>query len=328
MSSNPFDFLREYVLSRYLPTQKLDEHDIKGFIKVWQNLLVVMGCSTKDKLNNFELLCGGVAGSVLTAYLRDDWVNRHLFYFGGLEKIGKVSPILRPVMSDSNLDRPTREVSLKALLNILEIAEALYNLQNCRGFEQRLLQAKKGNVEDNLTELQSAQILYEAGAYLEFVEPVNEIGKDYDLIAQLPNGVVVACEAKCKRENLDFTRDNFLATLGKARRQLPTDMPTLVMIKIPSHWAQDQYLDDAFASVLNTAFQGSTRLSGVLLFQDTIGTSRTERRYRFTQIENPNAAMLLINIQKFFGRDRRGGSWKHFHEILNIAPDGEGGYDD
>ena len=269
-----------------------------------------------------------VSTSILNFYLGSDWTKRNIFLRGG--NTAKIPELLRPNSEDIGFlsnenstpqepDAPTNK-TIKAIEITMGLANTLYNLQGVRGFRRKIQEYKNENVEAFFTELQSAQILCHVGAYLEFPEPVGKKALDYDIIAKLPDEVVIACDAKCKVESATYSPAAIKNVIRKARSQLPKHLPTVVFIKVPESWAEAGELYTTFGNVITDALRGTTRVSAVIVFKAQFYERGADYKYDMSlkQFQNAQATLPIINLETIFPEmsDRPPKLWRSLFDIV------------
>ena len=317
MNADGHDFVIYHLYNSHKST--LEDKDLIGIANTWHML-------NKGRIER-EQLVYLVSTSILYFYLGNAWSKRNIFLRSS--GITTIPEILKPDLEDvrflkgESVDSRTPRIlsnkTIKAIKNTMGLANTLYNLQNIRGFEKKVKEYRNENVEAFFAELQSAQILRYTGAYLEFPEPAGKRALDYDLIAELPNKVVVACDAKCKVESDLHNPNAIVNTIRKARDQLPKNMPTIVFVKVPESWAESGKLYSAFSDLIRGALRNTTRVSAVVVFKAQFRERGNEYKYDMSlkQFQNPQAARPVINLQSIFPdseQDLR--HWKSLYDVI------------
>jgi hypothetical protein len=161
---------------------------------------------------------------------------------------------------------------------IIELADYLFTLQWCRGFDPKLgelraLSPSKPEVplEDLYIELQIATMFVRNRNDVQFVGPTGLKEHDFDLLVTAPSGTVYPTEVKCKRDETPGDALALRRTLRNAAKQLPKDPPGLVIARVPEVWFQDQDLRKKIFQVTSKYVNGPTRLIGVVLVWEEWG---------------------------------------------------------
>lgn len=310
---------------QYLPDGKhLKEEHLVEAAKMWQALVN----DNNEDVTSLEILAAGVANPVLASFLGTEWVRRNTIF--GIDKtkdLRKISKIMKPSMKNGSADFSDEALPqiTKALTNTVELAEALYNLRECPGFDAKLKDFNGGRekTEDIFAEFQAVQILFQRGAYIHFVDASEKQERDYDVMAVLPNQIAVACEFKCNREGTSFTERTLKNTLDSAVGQLPENIPTLVMVKVPEGFTQGKKLAETFEPFLNKnffRFPDNNKVSSIVLFRNFLEFEGDKYRYSnsFVQIHNPRATIPLIDIGEFSPFPLSDSRWRYFHQIIGV----------
>lgn len=121
------------------------------------------------------------------------------------------------------------------------MAESLFNLQQIEGFDDCIAQMKGGGdkIEATCAELDFGRFLYIHDVDFRFVVRTMTKGKDYDVELKYSDGLPVPADAKCKLASTDIDPTTLGNTLEKARRQLPSDRPGVIFLKVPQAWIAD-----------------------------------------------------------------------------------------
>jgi hypothetical protein len=125
-----------------------------------------------------------LAANILRIALGDSWCDRHLG--------GNMNAHARFQMTADSFQR------MKAQLWTAELAEILFNLQDVRGFDNRLRKLARDDLESAVSELEAARLLAISCLPFDFVEESGRQGYDYEAQVRLPTGNLAACEVKRK----------------------------------------------------------------------------------------------------------------------------------
>jgi hypothetical protein len=111
---------------------------------------------------------------------------------------------------------------------IIDLAEILYNLQAVKGIDECLGRLRRGDIEGALAELNLGRMLFIHNIPIKYVVPITKKKHDYDMLVQLPNGMLACADAKCKIEGSEFSSKSLENTLKKGRKQFPDDKPAIL----------------------------------------------------------------------------------------------------
>lgn len=89
-------------------------------------------------------------------------------------------------------------------------------------------------------------------------------GIDFDIGAMLGESDT-AWEVKCKLEGTAINESTVKNSINKARSQLPTDRPTVVVLKIPEIWVTEPSIEAQFRTVISDVFRSTGRISAIVV---------------------------------------------------------------
>jgi hypothetical protein len=101
--------------------------------------------------------------------------------------------------------------------------------------------------------------------------------------------VRVCADTKCKIETTEIGTDSIKYSLGEARKQLSSDCPGIVFVKVPQHWIDDARFRDsliAAADVFCAERGGSFRLNSTFLHLCS-PDNMIAHLMRYKEISNP-----------------------------------------
>ena len=104
-----------------------------------------------------------------------------------------------------------------------------------------------------------------------FNTPIGKKGEDYDLDVIFQNKIQGCADTKCHIESLDFKAPRIEGRLDEARKQLPPNLPGVVIMKIPQQWRQDSTIFNDTVSAVKRFLGGSTqRIVSVIVYSALI----------------------------------------------------------
>lgn len=204
---------------------------------------------------------------------------------------------------------------------VVGLAELLLNMQDVPGFAHKLKTLARDNLEGAIAELQGAQLLVLARIPFEFLDP--QLGRTYDVEAQV-NGVRVACEMKSKVEGTTPSSKSVENRLKKARTdQLPTDMPGVVMLRVPEDWTKDETGHAIIKRGITDTFDRSQRISIVVVHREQ--WLHSENRSTFSVVHrvypNHRARFPLHSLGVALQRPPpQQVTWRTLHSIVCDPP--------
>lgn len=170
------------------------------------------------------------------------------------------------------------------------LAEMLLNLQDVPGIVGCIKLLAGGQIEAAYAELEAAKYLVMAGVRFEINEASGTRKSDYDLKVWFQNGEVGCAETKCKSEGNPLREETVINSLIKARKQLPSDLPLVIFMKIPEDWNSNQSMDHCIRPAVNKYLQGSDTVVAVELFESKFQMiSPIAAEQSFTGVEVINA---------------------------------------
>jgi len=219
---------------------------------------------------------------IVQSFLGGDWFRRHALPDGDRKSY------LYP-----NFDIP--DGAKQYTVRLFFLADLLFNLQEVVGLDRCLDPMRQGNIEPIMAELAIGMLLKQQGYGFRFVEPVGQLGQDYDLALTYPDGRTACADVKCKiLEGTVRSGKTIAKSLEKARSQLPPDQPGIVFVKVPQEWLDPADQDVAFnGEMLDAvaAFFGSTERVVLAVFYvfhlDHVAT-HTRNRHAILELPNPD----------------------------------------
>ena len=166
---------------------------------------------------------------VLDHFLGEPWLRDHVLY--GCTYPGYLAMNPTMVDEDYGIDKAHTQ-------RVLQLAEALFNLQGAPGLDQCLDRLFRGQIESTMAELDFGMFMRIQGTDFQYVTPSGVKGQDYDVEILYPGGQIACGDIKCKLDGSAFTRRGLFNTLKKTRCQLPADRPGIAFVKVPQEWVE------------------------------------------------------------------------------------------
>ena len=121
----------------------------------------------------------------------------------------------------------------------LMLAEGLYNLRNIIGFDNVIEKLAYDEIESALAEIESGRLFSHQGYNFEYINRTGQKGLDFDILMRHGN-TYVHCETKRKIDSSKFSPNAFSNTLTKAKKQLPREGSSIILIKTPDSWENNE----------------------------------------------------------------------------------------
>jgi hypothetical protein len=142
----------------------------------------------------------------------------------------------RMLLQDQNQDF-RGEAKLMNLIQML--GEGLFNLRCVKVFENILEKMATDNIDAALAEIESGRLLKHQGIQFNFVKRTGIKRQDYDIQIS-DRGAEICCKTKFKTEGTKFSSKLFEDNLSQGKKQLPLDKPSLLLIKVPTEWTDNE----------------------------------------------------------------------------------------
>ena len=237
---------------------------------------------------------------VLEYFFGAQWVRDHVLI--GCRYPGYLT--INPIMQADGT-RIDKDHTLK----VVELAELLYNLQGVPGLEHSLDRMFRGQIEPAIAELDFGMFLRRQGVAFGYVIPTSVKTRDYDVHVPYDGGPVACGNIKCKIEGTNYAENSLLNSLKKAQKQLPSERPGIVFVKVPPHWVDlntgNLGVETDVSDTLAKFFQTAKRVVLVVFYTKLIShvPQGTAIRHVVLERENP------------YSRHARDRSWCLFKEV-------------
>jgi hypothetical protein len=231
---------------------------------------------------------------------------------------------LHPARPDPflDLDLANRNANFKFMDRVFGLGEMLFNMQGIEGFSSRVQRLRGEDLESALGELQGVQLLMRSGIRVNFVEPSGRKGHDFD-VAAIIDDLPVACEMKTKvevaaRPSVTAIR----ASIEQARKQLPTDSPSVVFLKLPESWLDTVEGQSLALDGIREGMRQTRRINAVVAHWERwhkLPDGRAARVVMFEDLPNPNARQPLGGLQRAVkaGPESLHGNWREIDSIIS-----------
>jgi hypothetical protein len=244
----------------------------------------------------------GLANTVIVHFLGREWFEAHIRHDAPKPGFLRI---------DFSSDR-RREATV---FRVVELAESLFNLQHIEGFDACIAQMIGGaeKIESTCAELDFGRFLYINNVDFRFVVPQMKKGSDYDVEVFYPDGFVVPADAKCKFETTEINPQRILNSLKKAQKQLPSDRPCIIFMKVPQSWVADVAMAVQMVEIGLNFMRNTDRIVSIKFYVSLLETrdNMVMHRHAFREITNEAS------------RFHNGRNWDLFKE--NSVPTGWNG---
>jgi hypothetical protein len=204
----------------HLPTSRLRIREGK-LINVLRNL--------PDISQDLKWATYGISKFILLQFLGLPWMERH--------NLGGRSRDL--FISEKRGDSIDFSAETEKIFKVIQLAEHLYNLQRVENFAECLRKIKDGIIEDTSAELEAGKLLRNMGIPFRYRKISGITREDYDLEFFVPDFGWIPGEVKNKASSTIIGKSTIESSLKAARKQLPTDRPNVIFLRVPSSWLVD-----------------------------------------------------------------------------------------
>lgn len=234
---------------------------------------------------------------IITFFLGDEWRIKNIvdnFVIGnkGMEYL--------------RLGCENEEARYEHQFRLTLLADSLFLLQNCEGFDleiEKLQKVSPANpeikLEDIAIELQLASMLVKSGHEVKFRRRSGIKRQDFDIEIKFKKITTILGEIKCKRDETVVDVNNLRRTLYDAEKQLPTDNPSIVFVRIPEVWLKYGNLAPEVGRVIQNFFQKIFHINAVVfIWEDciTLPGNRKASRIKFRIESHPSPKNTLDNL--------------------------------
>lgn len=150
-------------------------------------------------------------------------------------------------------------------------ADSLFRLQSSEGFELKIEELQKVSpinrevrLEDLAIELQIASMLVGSGHEVKFIERSGIERQDFDIEIKFKKTTSIFAEIKCKRDETAVNVNNLRRTLYIAEKQLPTNNPNVVLVRIPTSWREYEKLAPEVNRTTRNFFRNVSHINAIV----------------------------------------------------------------
>jgi len=148
--------------------------------------------------------------------------------------------------------------------DIISMCDLILFGQKIGNIDAIIARIMKGEIEAGLFEIEVARILFNQGLRFDVKAPTGVYGADYDFDIFLPDGTVIAADAKCKISTTKARDSTILDSLESARKQLPKNKPGVIFISYPERWINENSLKEITPFVLDNFLKRTSRIHVVV----------------------------------------------------------------
>ncbi len=207
---------------------------------------------------------------------------------------------------------------------VVQLAEALLNLQAVEGLGDRLDRLYQGQIEPTMAELDFGMFMRVQGTDFRYVEASGVKTRDYDVELFYPDGIAACGDIKCKLDGSAFSKTGLLSTLTKGRQQLPADRPGILFVKVPQEWVDRSTgilgAEEDAAEALEEFFRSTQRVVLVAFYSKmtTELAGGTAISYMCRQFENKSVRFDRDGSWGLFDVDQQKPVWLNLSAALRM----------
>lgn len=253
--------------------------------------------------------------SVLDHFLGEPWLHDHVLY--GCRRPGYLAMNPTTGADGYGIDKVHTQ-------RVLQLAEALFNLQGVPGLGQCIDRLFNGQIESTMAELDFGMFMRIQGTDFQYVTPSGVKRQDYDVELLYPDGLTACGDIKCKVDGSAFKKQGLLSTLKKARTQLPSDRPGIAFVKVPQDWVDRETgslgLGEDVGDLLDEFFKSTARVVLVAIYSKltTDLPNGTTISYVCRQFENRSSRFSREESWGLFDVARQKPSWINLSAALRL----------
>jgi len=211
----------------------------------------------------------------------------------------------------------------EAMMRVIELAEALLNLQAASGFDTAIECIRDRSLEPEMAPLFAAKMLFINGRSFRFVEPIGQSKHDFDLEI-IYGGTTIACEVKCKLESTIISQKTVLDALEyAAKKQLPAGIPTLIFLHIPATWTEELEWINLLDRAANELFRSQLHVNAVfaISYKRFFKGAALSTTARFTKAYmHPSPRHPVTDLEILFTSSTRLATWTMLMDLLGYSP--------
>lgn len=199
---------------------------------------------------------------IITFILGDEWRTKNIT--DNLFTDDKRMAYLQPRLE-------TKQERYEHQFRLTLLADCLFLLQYSEGFDLKIEELQKVSptnpevrLEDIVIELQIASMLVRSGNAIKFRPRSGIQRQDFDIEIYFKKATKIFAEIKCKRDDTVVNVNNLRRTLYAAEKQLPTNNPSVVFVRIPKNWIQYEKLAPEVSRAIRNFFHNISHVNGVV----------------------------------------------------------------
>ena len=213
-----------------------------------------------------DMMTLGMTCSLLHVFLGTDWVTQNL-----VPANPAVARRFRESRSFLGPDLLECRERLLMATRASFLAEHLFNLQDVDGIEQQIEEIRRQHLRSRYDELLAAGLIKRANVPLRFLPAPEEKGtKHPDIGITCPDGRSLIVEVEGKDEETEPSASSLKSTLDHARKQLPSDLPGVIMVRIPQGWAERPDVVALYEEETRRLFRNSGRVIALIWLYDAV----------------------------------------------------------
>ena len=207
-------------------------------------------------------------------------------------------------------------------LRILSVANALFELRNCSGFEELCRRLRMRDLRSTFFELYAAKLFFEDGFDIWAQPETGTRGYDFDFQARR-NAEAINVEVTAIRIERFSARTAKNALLQK-RRQLPADLPAIVFCAFPSLWLEEKDLKGELSLICDEFFSRTQRINKVVFVYDPYITDIEDTKaaglaFGLLTFVNPGARLTAPTLPFLHFDSREGRTFRRASRAANVS---------
>jgi hypothetical protein len=208
-------------------------------------------------------------------------------------------------------------------LKVVQLAELLFNLQGVPGLDYCLDRMFSGQIEPTMAELDFGMFLRRQGVVFCYIGPTGVKTQDYDVQVLYEGGRVACGDIKCKIEGTHYAESSLLNSLKKAQKQLPSDRPGIVFVKVPQPWVDlstgNLGVETDVSKTLTKFFKTAKRVVLVVFYTKLTfhGPQGTAIRHVALERENPQSRHAQDRSWRLFEDVKETPDWVDFSRLMD-----------
>jgi hypothetical protein len=252
----------------------------------------------------------GLSTEVLRFFFGNKWTNEYVF-----KQEKRIERYHRKGREFLQTDSDGDEVGFLHRQRVLELAQLAFNLQRVEGFRERIALMERNDLESAYGELDCASLLVDPGLKFRF----HATGYEAEVTA--PGGRTFCCEIKTKLEETILSKETVASAIRRARKQLPSGKPGLILIKVPVNWIKQEGHAALMQEAAVDCFHSSDRVV-LLVFRwdwfervEGVGWKVAKCFRRYLNERSQLFGEDVRELVEYTGRDK-GSEWIAFHQLV------------